>query len=422
MEKILKIGVFGGFRGRTMVKALLHHPEAKLVAVCDKYEPALDKVRDAAEKVGCEVALYKNFEDFLAHPDMDAVVLANYANEHTPFALRCLAAGKHVLSEVLPCETMAQAVELIEAVEKSGLIYAYAENYCYMRHTFEMWKRYKSGVLGEVLYGEGEYIHDCTAIWPTITYGERNHWRNRLHANFYCTHSLGPLMTVTGLRPKSVVGFETVPPKYLRELGSVRGTGIEMVTMENGAVFKSIHGDLKREPESVNYQFYCEKGMMESGRLQENKELNIWQEGDANGVGEWEKLTPDTDLAMDYRKASGLETHGGSDFYPTHCFIERILGRPDGQWSIDVYQAVDMGICGILAYRSVLEGNRSIEVPDLRDPAARDAWRNDRACTNPEVAGDQLLPLTSHAEFLQEEIPDEVYDRVRQLWLDGKRA
>lgn len=38
------------------------------------------------------------------------------------------------MSEVLPCETMAQAVELVETVERTGLVYCYAENYCYMRH------------------------------------------------------------------------------------------------------------------------------------------------------------------------------------------------------------------------------------------------------------------------------------------------
>ena len=100
---------------------------------------------------------------------MDAVVLANYATEHATFAIRCMNKGKHVLSEVLPCETMAQAVELIETVERTGLVYAYAENYCYMTHTFEMWRRYRTGELGMALYGEGEYIHDCSAIWPQIT-------------------------------------------------------------------------------------------------------------------------------------------------------------------------------------------------------------------------------------------------------------
>ena len=150
----LKIGVFGAYRGMTMISVLIHHPDAELVAVCDKYEPALKKAGEAAEQVGMRIALYTDFEDFFRH-DMDAVVLANYANEHAPFAIRLLDSGRHVLSEVLPAETMAQAVELIEAVERSGKVYAYAENYCYMDHTFEMRRRYERGHVGDVMYAEG---------------------------------------------------------------------------------------------------------------------------------------------------------------------------------------------------------------------------------------------------------------------------
>ena len=137
MDKKIKVGVFGAYRGMTMINVLLNHPEAELVAICDKYVPALQDAGKKAEEAGLKIALYENFEDFFKH-DMDAVVLANYANEHAVFAVRLLRSGRHVLSEVLPCETMAQAVELIEAVEESGKVYAYAENYCYMWHTFEM--------------------------------------------------------------------------------------------------------------------------------------------------------------------------------------------------------------------------------------------------------------------------------------------
>ena len=247
MKKI-RVGVFGGFRGMTMIDALLEHPDAEMVAVCDKDQDILNQVKQKAAEKHCAVALFKSFDDFIQY-DMDAVVLANYANEHAPFAIRCLRAGKHVLSECLPVETMAQAVELIEAVEETGLVYAYAENYCYMSHSFEMWKRYQNGDIGEVQYAEGEYIHDCTSIWPDITYGDRGHWRNRMYATFYCTHSIGPMLTITGLRPVQVVGFETNPnEQFADEMGCWRGAGIEMITLENGAVLKSIHGDLKREP------------------------------------------------------------------------------------------------------------------------------------------------------------------------------
>jgi len=416
MEKKLKIGVFGGARGRCMIDVLMEHPDAELAAVCDKYQPLLDDVKKAADEVGLSVTCYNNFDDFIQH-EMDAVVLANYANEHGVYAVRCLKAGKHVLSEVLPCETMAQAVELIEAVEETGLVYAYAENYCYLRHTFEMWRRYKDGEIGEITYGEGEYIHDCSKIWPLITYGERDHWRNRMHPNFYCTHSLGPLLTISGLRPVKVVGFESAPAVDTMDLGYYNGAGIEMVTLENGAVLKSIHGGLKREPSSVNYEVYGQKGMMETGRLAPAKTFNLYKEGDRRCEGAWENYDPAPFIRPDLsEKFSG---HGGSDFYATHLFIEKILGRPDGEWSIDVYTAVDMGICGILGYRSVLNGNAPMDVPNLRNPEERDAWRNDNACTTPEVAGDQLLPRSSHGE---PDFSDEVYASVRQLWLDGKNA
>ena len=93
----LKIGVFGAHRGKTMMEQLYGHPDAELVAVCDKYVPALEEVRKIAEEHGVTLALYERFEDFIRH-DMDAVVLANYANEHAVFAVKCLEAGKHVMS------------------------------------------------------------------------------------------------------------------------------------------------------------------------------------------------------------------------------------------------------------------------------------------------------------------------------------
>ncbi len=413
MAEKLKIGVFGGARGRVMIEVLFYHPDAELVAVCDKYQPILDSVAAKAEELGQTVACYPDFEDFIKH-DMDAVVLANYAIEHAPFAIRCMEAGMHVLSEVLPSETLAQAVELIECVERTGKIYAYAENYCYMNDTFEMWRRCKEGDIGEVQYCEAAYKHDCSGGWVGITYGEREHWRNHLIPTFYCTHSLGPVMMMTGARPVQVVGFENPPLECFFELGHPGGhaSGIEMVTMDNGAVIHSVHGPLKCEPPEVKYNVYGAKGAMRG----QGGQVYFYREGEQYGQGESQQYAPEKFVALDKVLGSGVDTHGGSDFYPTHCFIEKILGRPDGQWSIDVYQAVDMGICGILAYRSILNGNQPVKVPNLRNPEERDAYRNDHACTNPAVAGDQLIPCSSYGE---RDLPDELFEKLKAQW-EGK--
>ena len=80
LNRKLRIGVFGGARGRTMIDVLLNHPDAELVAVCDKFTPLLDSAKEAAAENGMDIAVYETFEEFIRH-DMDAVVLANYATE-----------------------------------------------------------------------------------------------------------------------------------------------------------------------------------------------------------------------------------------------------------------------------------------------------------------------------------------------------
>ncbi len=411
----LKIGVFGAARGRTMIGVLLDHPDAELVAVCDKYEPLLKQVQERAEEHKLNVALYTDFEEFIKH-DMDAVVLANYATEHATFGARLLRSGRHIMTEVLPCETPAQGVDLVEAVEETGLVYAYAENYCYMDRTFEMWRRYEEGDIGKVTYGEGEYIHDCSSIWPQITYGDPKHWRNTVHPFFYNTHSLGPLMMMTGERPAKVTGIMTryFPEYYEQGLAMMTG-GIEMVTTQNGAVFKSIHGGLKREPGSVNYELYGTKGCMETQRFG-TPYLNVWIENDKACQGNLESYIPQQ--RIDAEMARNFRGHGGADFYATHFWLQKILGRDTGRYSIDVYRAMDMGLCGLLAYRSCLAGGVPVDVPDFRDPAQREKYRDDNACTTPEVAGDQLLPRLPVKE--QPVAPQAAYDKIRDLWKAGK--
>jgi len=415
----LKIGVIGGGRGQTMMQVLLNHPDAELVAICDNYEPVLDNAKALMKKVGANVAFYNNYEDFLTH-DIDAVVLANYAHQHAPFAIRALKAGKHVLSEVLPCATLAEAVMLIEAVEETGLVYAFAENYCYRQDTFEIWHRVKNGDIGEINYAEGAYIHDTTSERPYLTFGDPNHWRNHGDVNFYCTHSLGPILTVTGKRPESVIGFEL--PNFGRG-GRVPGNwgcgGVEMVTLENGCVCRSLHGWIRREhAHNINYAFHGDFGSMETARFIGQPILSVYKEGDKFCSGAWEHYDPTPRIpVIESVAASG---HGGSDFYPTHFFIEKILGRPAGkEWSIDVYQAVDMGICGLLALRSRLQGGITQKVPDFRDKAQRDLYRDDWDTAHPGVENGRLVPCSVHTPT--NPYNETYFNYIRSLYEKGEK-
>ena len=261
MEKV-RIGVLGAYRGTGMINYCKAAQNAEVVAICDKWTEGLERQKE--QNVGLDITYYDNFEDFIRH-DMDAVVLANYANEHAPFAIRALKEGKHVFSEVLPAQTMKEAVELIETVESSGLVYAYGENYCYMPAPYEMKKLYEENVLGELEYAECEYLHNCESIWPSIAYGDKNHWRNNMYSTFYCTHSLGPIIHATGLRPVSVIGIEGTQNARCLRVGRKSGSyGMELVTLENGGVIKSLHGGLYKN--SIWYSINGSKGRAESAR------------------------------------------------------------------------------------------------------------------------------------------------------------
>lgn len=104
--------------------------------------------------------------------------------------------------------------------------------------------------------------------------------------------------------------------------------------------------------------------------------------------------------------------HGNSDFYTMYHFVEKLLGNPEAD-TIDVYEAIDMFLPGLFAYRSVLKGGVPVEIPNLRDKAVRDQWRNDTACTDPKTAGDMLIPSYSKGN---PPIDDAVYEHVRLKW------
>ena len=156
MEKI-RFGILGGTRGMDFVKkVLLNHPYAEVVSICEAFKPLIEKIKSETD-----INVFSDYDEFL-ESGLDAVVIENFANEHAPFAIKALNKGIHVYCENQPMQTMKEAVELCEAVEKSGKVYGYAENYCYLPQVLEMRKIYQSGVLGEVMYAEGNFINDCS--------------------------------------------------------------------------------------------------------------------------------------------------------------------------------------------------------------------------------------------------------------------
>lgn len=415
-KKKIRIGVFGGRRGTTMVSTLARHPDASLVAVCDRYKPYLKRCEALANAEGIEITAYEDFEKFFSH-DMDAVVLANNATEHVPFAVRLLDSGRHVCSEVLACQSLAEAVSLVEAVERSGKVYSYAENYCYFRGTLEMQRLFRKGDIGQLLHAEGEYVHDCESAWYRLTYGQRDHWRNWVPATFYCSHAIGPILTITGARPIRVSAYET-PNVNSRRYGRRGSDGaVILCQLDNGATMKAIPwAAYKRNPEAIWYVVYGSKGMMETDRWGSTyNRVNVYIENSPSSVYETSympKFSFETELS---RSIGG---HGGSDFYTIHFFLAAILGKKEGENAIDVYQALDMTLPGTLGYRSIIGGNIPLEVPDMRNKKLRENYRNDDWCLDPKKGTAGKTPSSSFGELT---IPDSLYKKIAKEFQDSMK-
>lgn len=325
-----------------------------------------------------------SYDDMLSDESIDGIVVANYATEHAPAVCRALKAGKHVLSEVPAFLTIAEAVELIRTVESTGMTYAFGENFCFLAFVQEMRRLYRSGELGELTYAEGEYVHDARdALHRLIDVAIPHHWRTWIPPTFYNTHSLGPIVHVTGLRPTHVQaatgligGGEGRLPKQT--------PAIEVVRLENGAVVKSLHGGAyPRAPWQPWYLIAGTSGYVENSRIPDVNEVTLYRRTDdcpKRYVARYPRLAEEAAKAQ----------HWGADLFTLLDFVEAAQsGRPP---AIDVYTAVDISLVGTLAWRSILGGGRWIEIPDLRDPEVRRSWENDHCSTAPDAREEHRLP------------------------------
>jgi predicted dehydrogenase len=368
----IRVGVVGVGRGRTFMKQA-PHAGMELVAVCDRWE---EKLRQCARE--WRVAGYVDYAEFLSH-DMDGVVLANYFHEHAPFAIQALQAGKHVMSECAACNTLAEGVELCRTVEKTGLIYMFAENYPYTAPNQELARLYRAGEIGEVIYAEGEYIHPMSPEQRAAISPGLGHWRNRCPSTYYCTHSLAPLMAITDTMPVAVNALAMPRPASDTRPWLYRNSDAGSVTlcrMDNGAVFRLVHGGMPGH--SIWYRVHGVRGLIETVRGQ-----GYWGPGTVRIAHEEYDLQDGQEREWVYRpefpdwaRQAADAGHGGGDFFTNHYFAEAV--RTDEPPYLDVYRAVAMSCVGVLAWKSALANGAPLEMPDFRSEASRAPFAEDR--------------------------------------------
>jgi predicted dehydrogenase len=338
-----------------------------------------------------------NAEEFLA-ADFDAVLLATFCPAHADDAIACLRAGKHVLSEVTSFHTMAEGVRLVEAVEKSGLIYNLAENYPWSEANMWLARKWREGLFGELMYGEYEYVHEVLTLSYTyidgkpIVPGDQVHsWRSWLNYHYYNTHSLGPMMEITGTRPTRVVALpgRHALPGYLTPRVGMGGVAPSLITMSNGGIVRNLMGATTND--THQQRLWGTKGSAEivDGHLR----LRL---GGGGGSPKLEVVPQWDDLG----ELAAKTGHGGGDFWVLYFFARQVLeGTPA---PFDIYAACDCTSPGILALRSAMDNGQPYDVPDFRDAKQRNAYRNDHWDQQRYDAKNGLFPRNADKSLTQQ--------------------
>jgi predicted dehydrogenase len=125
----LKLGFIGmGQQAMFLLNGFMQIPGVKVVAGCDVYGVKRlrfeKKVKDFYEKAGkeAEVQTYEKFEELLARPDINAVVIAVPDHSHARIAIAACKAGKDVYLEKPMTFTIKEGQELRKVVRETNRI------------------------------------------------------------------------------------------------------------------------------------------------------------------------------------------------------------------------------------------------------------------------------------------------------------
>ncbi len=197
----VRIGFVGiGGMGSVHVRNLLDIEGVEMVALCDVRPEHAERAREWVIEAGQpEPTLYTRGEtDYLRMCDeqeLDLVYTATPWRWHVPVCVAAMETGSHAATEVPAAYTLDDCWKLVETAEAQNAHCVMMENVNYGRSEMMVFNMVRQGVFGEVLHGEGGYLHDLRGIKFSDS-GEglwrREHAKTR-NGNLYPTHGLGPI-------------------------------------------------------------------------------------------------------------------------------------------------------------------------------------------------------------------------------------
>lgn len=315
------------------------HPNVEVAAVSDLFP---DRCAALARECRCEKT-YPSLEELVKDDAIEAVFVATDAPSHARHCMEVLKHGKHAATAVPAVwGSLEDADRLFEAVKASDRKYMMFETSCFRADCYAMRQIYQAGGFGRIVYSEGEYYH-----YHSMQIGSYRDWRVGCIPLWYPTHATAYYVGVTGQPFVSVscTGFNAGFPSYQPGANEYNNPFTDEIalleTAEGGSsrmlMCKGIHGKI-----SETGRVFGEKGWMEG----------IEYHGTMQDV---------PDIARP-ALPPGVQPggHGGSHGHLTSEFVTAIL--EDRKPLIDIVQALNMTVPGIVAHESALKGGERMKI------------------------------------------------------------
>lgn len=367
----MNVAIIGLGFGAEFIPIYQKHPNANLVALCQRNEAKLNELADA---FGIDKR-YTSYEELLKDPEIDAVHINTPIPNHGEQSIKALKAGKHVACTVPMATTVEECEEIVKLTQATGLTYMMMETVVYAREFLYMKELYENGELGKVQFLKASHQQDMDG-WP-------NYWPG-LPPMHYATHCVGPVLALTQGEAEyvSCFGSGTIREELIKEYNSpyaVETTHIKFKDSDLSAqVYRSLFDVARQYRES--FEVYGSKKSVEWPLIEgkplvvhtaKKPEPEIPEEVESP---DYAKLLPKeiqhftTQGVYDSKENEHLSFtqgagHGGSHPHLVHEFVEALI--QDRSPYPNAKQSANITCVGILAHESAQKGGAIIKLPDF---------------------------------------------------------
>jgi len=366
--KKLRVGVVGlGPRGRAMLKLTAKFDCVEVAAACDIrthnwFEKQWRSDKSLSEMFP-EAVFYADYDEMLDKAELDLVLVETGADIHAAFCAKALEKNVNVLSDIPLVASLEEAELIWKAAQNSKAMLSTGANPNEQRFSILLQDFYKKGLLGNPYCMEAEYIH-----WfmpggsEDVHYNENGDWRRLLIPIRYCTHSLGPLLTILEEELRKVSCFGTGmlanPDDYGNDWKKDDMMCAQFQT-DSGVVVRLMrNGRCRANIGHHNYRVFGSEGYME--RIDRFGKPVIRY----NSFKELDTSLKEIDgrfMPPAYEKNEAATVgHGGMDYAMVDHVLQAILkGEPA---PIDVKAGIAMTIPGIYAEESAKRGGEVLRI------------------------------------------------------------